>query len=184
MGILDTNGLRKLWEHILQALEIKVDKELNKTLTTNDYTDEEKDKVNYAYTQVKDIQENIALALYPIGSIYININDVNPSTLFGGTWERIKDMFLLSSGDIFAVGEQGGEATHTLSIDEMPEHTHSYFRAKLTNNETAVSAGNTFPGLNFSTTPAYIATSEPQGATQPHNNMPPYLAVCVYKRIA
>ena len=55
MGILDTNGLRKLWEHILQALEIKVDKELNKTLTTNDYTDEEKDKVDYAYTQVKDI---------------------------------------------------------------------------------------------------------------------------------
>lgn len=49
MGILDTNGLKKLWEHILQALEIKVDKELNKTLTTNDYTDEEKDKVDYAY---------------------------------------------------------------------------------------------------------------------------------------
>lgn len=184
MGVLNTNGVKRLWEHILQELEIKVDKELNKTLTTNDYTNEEKDKVDYAYTHVKDIQENIALALYPVGSIYININDVNPATLFGGTWERIKDMFLLSSGDTFAVGEQGGAATHTLSIEEMPEHTHNYLRPKLTNNETAVTAGNTFPGLNFSTIAAYTAMTEPQGTTRAHNNMPPYLAVCVYKRIA
>lgn len=64
--------------------------------------------------------------IYPIGAIYISVNNVNPQTLFGGTWEQIKDTFLLSAGNSYEAGTTGGEATHKLTTVEMPSHTHSY----------------------------------------------------------
>ncbi len=63
--------------------------------------------------------------IYPVGSIYISMNSANPSTLFGGTWERIKDTFILASGDSYAAGSTGGEATHTLTLAEIPSHAHT-----------------------------------------------------------
>lgn len=62
--------------------------------------------------------------IYPIGSIYMSVNDVSPSVLFGGTWEKVKDRFLLASGNK-KNGETGGEETHVLSVEEMPSHNHS-----------------------------------------------------------
>lgn len=56
----------------------------------------------------------------------MSTNDVNPQSIFGGSWEQIKDRFLLSAGDSYKVGATGGEATHTLSTAEMPTHNHSY----------------------------------------------------------
>ena len=42
--------------------------------------------------------------IYPIGSIYMSVNSTDPGTLFSGTsWTRIKDTFLLASGDNYAV---------------------------------------------------------------------------------
>ena len=63
---------------------------------------------------------------YPVGSIYLSVNNTNPSELFGGTWERIKDKFLLASGDTYSNGSTGGSATHTLTTNEMPSHKHTY----------------------------------------------------------
>ena len=61
---------------------------------------------------------------FPIGSIYLSVNSTSPASLFGGTWEKIKDKFLLASGDTYSAGATGGEATHTLTIEEMPSHSH------------------------------------------------------------
>lgn len=70
--------------------------------------------------------------IYPIGSIYISANNINPTFVFGGVWEQIKDVFLLSDGDVYVSGDKGGNATHThstnghtLTIAEMPSHTHT-----------------------------------------------------------
>ena len=62
--------------------------------------------------------------------------DVDPSTLFGGTWERIKDTFLLAAGDSYSAGSTGGATTHThtnpstgstaITTDQMPSHNHSF----------------------------------------------------------
>ena len=68
---------------------------------------------------------NLALAAYPVGSIYMSVNATSPSVLFGGTWEQLKDTFLLSAGDTYANGSTGGASTVTLTSDQMPGHTHS-----------------------------------------------------------
>lgn len=78
---------------------------------------------------VREAIENSSLDIYPIGSIYMSVNDVNPATIFGGTWQRIKDKFLLASGDTYENGATGGEATHTLNANEIPTHNHSYTEA-------------------------------------------------------
>ena len=52
-------------------------------------------KLNWLYNQMQDT----ASKLYPVGSVYISFNSADPSTLFGGTWQRLKDTFLLASGD-------------------------------------------------------------------------------------
>lgn len=62
---------------------------------------------------------------YPVGSIYMSVRDTNPAFLFGGTWERLQDRFLLAAGETYEAGVTGGEATHTLTAGEMPNHTHT-----------------------------------------------------------
>lgn len=64
--------------------------------------------------------------VYPVGSIYWSSNSTNPSMLFGGTWVQIKDRFVLACGNTYStVGATGGEATHTLTVAEMPAHNHN-----------------------------------------------------------
>jgi len=55
---------------------------------------------------------NASKGILPIGSIYISLTTDNPSTLFGGTWTRIKDTFLLAAGDIYSLNSTGGASTH------------------------------------------------------------------------
>ena len=64
--------------------------------------------------------------IYPVGSIYWSSNNTNPGTLFGGTWTQIKDKFILAAGDSYTNGATGGAATVTLTVSNMPSHTHSF----------------------------------------------------------
>lgn len=52
----------------------------------------------------QELKQAIADIFYPIGSVYISVNDINPSTLFGGTWSRITDGYLFCG----AIGYGGG----------------------------------------------------------------------------
>lgn len=74
--------------------------------------------------QLSNQLANIGKTVYPVGSIYISVTDTSPASLFGGTWERLKDKFLLAAGDSYAAGSTGGEAAHKLTTDEMPVHSH------------------------------------------------------------
>ena len=106
------------------------------------------------------------------------MNRINPSTLFGGTWEQIKDTFLLSAGDNYTGGSTGCEAEHTLTVDEMPSHKHvaPVYKSGSTDFQS---------GLNYSsggsTNSSFVQAT---GGSQAHNNMPPYLTVYMWKRIA
>ena len=89
-------------------------------------------KENY---KIKNKSELLDL-IYPVGSIYISVNSTSPATLFGGTWEILNDVFLLAAGSYANAGTFGGEATHTLTVDEMPSHSHTY---TIPGNETGTS---------------------------------------------
>lgn len=52
------------------------------------------------------------LCYFPIGYIYLSTSNVNPGQFFGGTWEPIKDRFLLLAGDTYKAGSAGGSETH------------------------------------------------------------------------
>jgi hypothetical protein len=75
--------------------------------------------------QVLEYAENIINLVYPVGSIYMSVNNVSPATFIGGTWEQLKDRFLLGAGSSYAAGSTGGAATHTLTTAQMPSHTHT-----------------------------------------------------------
>ena len=62
--------------------------------------------------------------IYPVGCIYMSVSSTNPATLFGGTWEQLKDRFLLAAGSSYSNGATGGAATVALTASQMPRHTH------------------------------------------------------------
>lgn len=128
---------------------------------------------------------NIVNSLIPaIGELYITTIDENPSVRFGGVWEQIKDTFLLASGDTYIAGETGGESEHILTIEEIPSHTHNYKRHEFNRTDTDPETGESIYGVNNKTLSARMGTTDSVGGGQPHNNMPPYLAVYVWKRVA
>lgn len=116
------------------------------------------------------------LCYFPIGYIYLSTSNVNPGQFFGGTWEPIKDRFLLLAGDTYKGGQTGGEATHKLTVEEMPSHGHKMPWGRGNN-----SAGN--PGVMGTDTNAK-SWVENTGGNQPHNNMPPYIVVYGWVKVS
>ena len=118
--------------------------------------------------------------VYPVGSIYMSVNNTSPASLFGGIWEQIKDRFLLAAGDTYDANTSGGSADAVVV-----EHTHDL-------SKTVLSATGTYDtsfGVKFSNESAYGAVStdvstKSQGTEGTGKNMPPYLTVYVWKRVA
>lgn len=68
----------------------------------------------------ESLTKALLLAAHPVGSLYWSSEATDPADLFGGTWERIKDKFVLAAGDDYAVGATGGEASHAITKAELP----------------------------------------------------------------
>lgn len=122
------------------------------------------------------------LSVYPVGSIYMSVVSTDPGTLFGGTWEQLKDRFLLGAGDTYTSGSTGGEAAHKLTTNEMPRHAHAsahgYFNVANGTDKQALS-NQYMSGDDYSDN-----STSYQGGDAAHNNMPPYLAVYMWKRVS
>ena len=118
---------------------------------------------------------------FPVGYIYMSVEETSPAELFGGIWEQIKDTFLLACGDTYNNGDVGGEAEHTLIIDEIPAHSHNFIRSRLFFSEEA---GQNAIGYGNNSGTAITATTQNSGGNKAHNNMPPYLAIYMWKKVA
>lgn len=128
--------------------------------------------------------KKIKLAAYPIGSIYISTSETSPAAIFGGTWEQIKDRFMLACGDTYTAGSTGGEAQHTLTEAELLKHIHAVY---ITSNDKQREYKNALIGGSYQWTNYYtytLATIASSGQSIPHNNMPPFLAVYMWKRVS
>ncbi len=119
-------------------------------------------------------------SVYPVGSVYISVGSTAPEALFGGSWERISDCFLLASGSRHALGSTGGSERVTLSAEELPKHKHTVSIY----TSSGSSAGGTLAYSENSSGGGSIYNTAESGGGKAHENMPPYLAVAVWKRIA
>ena len=97
---------------------------------------------------------SLLLEMRPIGSLYWSSQNISPASLFGGTWTQITDKFVLAAGDAYAVGSSGGEATHTLTVAEMPSHNHGGASGgpsnNISNGPSVTSTGNNSVGHTHS----------------------------------
>lgn len=121
--------------------------------------------------------------VYPVGSIYISVSETSPETLFGGTWERIEDKFLLAAGGTYAAGSTGGEEEVTLTVAQMPSHHHTVVAYSESGSDYS-GIGANLSYACYSSLKGWGGTTAYAGGGQPHNNMPPYLAVYMWKRTA
>lgn len=150
--------------------------------------------VNEVKSQVTQLNSDLANKIYPVGSIYISVDATNPSTKFGGTWERFAQGRTLvgvdeSNSNFNAVRKPGGESTVKLNTDQIPSHRHqenplvyvfdtSY--AAYTSIVTTNSKGKQNIVDNISNKPYTSST----GGGQPHNNLQPYITVFYWVRVS
>lgn len=185
-------------------------------------------QMNKKLSSALDQLNRLAGQLYPIGSIYMNVNNVEPSAIFGGSWERMPSgRMLVNSGDDFNLGQIGGEKEHRLTEDELASHSHDVNNINGNTTSTAKlvgkfsssirpngditdvpyrngfgivskeseygihakDGGDSQPGRNYVIDASHSHTVNlnismlPSGKNQPHNNMPPYIVVNMWKRI-
>lgn len=155
------------------------------------YNGESQDSNSYIFIDESENPVNIVDIVYPIGSIYMSVNNVSPSTLFGGVWEQLKDRFLLGAGDTYSPGAIGGEASHALTTNELASHYHNGYLLDLGGSTDAPAyfcsfnrSGYTYNYANKTPNTETVAMTGRAGSGVPHNNMPPYLAVYMWKRIS
>ena len=128
--------------------------------------------------------------IYPVGSIYMSVNNTNPSTLFGGTWTawgagRVPVGVDTTQTDFNTVEKTGGESKHTLSVQELPSHAHGtrYKGFTLTGNKNGfmvLRRNDSDDSYDGTDSDAAMNT----GGGQAHNNLQPYITCYMWKRTA
>ena len=124
-----------------------------------------------------------ALELYPVGAIYLSTVATSPAELFGGTWKRLEGRFLLGCSADYPAGTAGGAAKVTLTAAQMPSHAHQFSRIPIVSNELTT-GGNYYAEKSTAVGKLVTQNTETAGGGKAHTNMPPYLAVYAWERIA
>lgn len=139
---------------------------------------------------------NIFDKIYPIGSLYLSVTNTNPGTLFGGTWEQLKDKFLLGAGDTYVNGTTGGNSTHTHNLsssnvqahieveNNTAEHIGYLWVDEKPTNGWTTNSRTKFGGQPVANTRTSSYGAGVSGVTNSSSNMPPYLVVYMWKRTA
>lgn len=160
----------------------------------------------YTYIKTKAVTNwatDFLNKVYPVGSIYIAVDETNPATLFGGTWSQITNRFLLGSGTR-AAGATGGSEETTIKRSDLPQetittsesgshrhNTQGYWGVSSGSSHHALARENVAGDPSESNNPIRSAGSHTHyfylngDVTQTKlNNLPPYLTVAIWKRTA
>lgn len=144
-----------------------------------------------AFTSVTDLTKQLFLLMHRVGDIIFSTSDENPSTIYGGTWVawgkgQVPVGVDTSDSDFNTVEKTGGEKEHTLTVDEMPSHSH----IQTWNGNIMVGGGSGGESTNGSylneggngTYPATLTNNV--GNSHSHNNLQPYITCYMWKRTA
>lgn len=133
--------------------------------------------------------------IYPVGCIYQSASSTSPASFLGGTWEQIKDRFILAAGDAYAAGNTGGSPTHTHDVSGdasigVSQNTTAYDSTGSilsTKFPFSLYAHTHEPDSAFDRSNAFYSTltcAKTKGTANEQSNIPPYVAMYVWKRIA
>lgn len=182
-----------------------------------------------------DTTQQILNMIYPVGSIYMSVNNVSPATFIGGTWTALTDRVLIGAGSSYEVNATGGAASHThttaamaLTEAQIPSHSHTRGTMEITGEMSTVGhtpgitygihfdgtsfsgalhkgsqAGTTYAiqqysggtrtnSIGFTASKGWTGATSSVGSNASHShgntgsssNLPPYLAVYMWKRTA
>ena len=130
--------------------------------------------------------------IYPVGSIYLSINNVNPGTFFTGIWEQFAMGRTLvgvdnTQSEFNSVMKIGGNKTHTLTVFELAKHKHPvvYNDNKKPVNLNAVGSANSYGLVNWNVNSLSSAAElygDDVGEGKPHNNLQPYVTCYIWRR--
>jgi microcystin-dependent protein len=126
---------------------------------------------------------NIPIGWLPLDGSSVDADDypelaaVVPSGWVSGGSINLPDCrnsFLVGSGSTYSIGDTGGEAAHTLTIDEVPSHTHTY-------QPPAINLDVEGPGVPDAgaTVLGPVTNTGATGGGNSHNNLPPYFAATI-----
>lgn len=148
--------------------------------------------------------------VYPIGAVYMSMTGTPPSALFGGTWRAIEGRFLIAADATYPVTSTGGAASHTLTTEQLPSHSH---RVSGDTDATSVGHDHGIPNIKSGQSGEYGAyaetwgygsgsrelntnfvdithnhsldvTSHTTGGGKSFSLLPPYMAVYMWRRTA
>lgn len=190
MKYLDKAGLSRLWANLKPKLTGKEDKSNKVTSITSSSTDIQYPSAKAVYNALQNNSNTIFDLIYPVGSYYeTSDTSFDPNTTWGGAWVLETDGTVLvskstTSGSKFNVdvGTVIGEETHTLTVNEMPSHTHLY--------RASIGAGNAEGSLNFGDSSGGVITGQygnaiqNTGGSQAHNNIQPSKIINRWHRTA
>lgn len=111
--------------------------------------------------KTKVTSEDLLNEVYPIGSMYMSLNNVSPATFLGGTWERVTDTVLIGAGNKYAVGSTGGTDNIKLSAQNIPSLTSKGYTSTANVGTSANGAGNY--SLLGGSTASYTGTTSTNG---------------------
>ena len=168
---------------------ISTDEQARRTTPVFDWS---KDDFNVNGT-LKVNNTNIFDLIYPVGSIYISVNSTNPEVLFGGTWEQIQGRFLLGMSSSYPVGSTGGSKDAVVVAHTHNPANEAGYYGFITNSKKAFTVGDMgsqsgsgryYPYASAAFDISRNTTTGSTGVSGTDKNMPPYLAVAMWKRTA
>lgn len=151
-------------------------------------TDIREDFITTSLKAIQNLIDNSVNKFYPVGSVYTSVNNVNPSTLFGGTWERFaagRTLVGVDTGqtEFKTVKKEGGAKTVALTVNQIPAHNH---KVTIKDYVYYVGVGNTGEGAHDMNEPStdWVTNTANTGGGQAHNNLQPYITVYFWLRTA
>ena len=154
----------------------------------------------YEYLDINGVKIPLPLSAFPVGSIYMSVDSASPASFIGGTWTRIENKFLLAAGSSYSAGSEGGRADAVI-----PDHNHAGIYYNAISDDRRIAYGSGSSASDYYMQPTYAADGgstnnfnsglvKPDENTLAKNativsdatgkNMPPYLTVYVWKRVA